>query len=146
MPSGLPLFPNFVLTFLLLFALIRFFADNPTYQSYFSFRNVQGWEALSGDKRLKAHAANVVYTLAMMIDNLTDGEVFTEMVEKLARSHVRRKLDVSHFENLKGSLVKAFITLLGPEVMTEEAIGAWAKAYAVITDTIQKTIDEQPKA
>lgn len=103
-------------------------------------------EALVEDKRFKAHAANVVYTLSMMIDSLTDAEVFVEMVEKLAKSHVRRKLDVSHFENLKGSLVRAFITLLGSEVMNEEAISAWANAYAVITGIVQKTLDEQTSA
>lgn len=59
----------------------------------------------------------------MMIDNLNDTEVFVEMVEKLARSHIRRKLNVSHFENLKSSLVKTLVSALGPAVMNDEAIG-----------------------
>jgi len=69
----------------------QFFEDNPTYQSYFPFRDVKTWEELSKDKRLKAHAANVLYYLSMLIDNLDDPEVFVEMVEKLARSHIRKK-------------------------------------------------------
>lgn len=84
-----------------------------------------------------------MYALSMMIHSLNDVEVFVEMVEKLARSHVRRKLNTTHFENLKGSLVRTFVTLLGEKVMNEETIAAWAKAYSVITDIVQKTLDEQ---
>ena len=79
----------------------------------------------------------------MMIDNLNDTEVFVEMVEKLARSHVRRKLNLTHFENLKGSLVRTFVSLLGEDVMTPEAIAAWAKAYSVITDVLQQELSKQ---
>lgn len=78
-----------------------------------------------------------------MIDNLNDIEVFVEMVEKLARTHIRRKLNVQHFENLKLSLVKTLVSALGEDVMNEEAIAAWAKAYSVITDIIQKHQPDQ---
>ena len=77
----------------------------------------------------------------MLLDHLNDIEVFIEMVENLARSHVKRKLNVEHFENLKGSLVRTFVSLLGDSVMTPETIGAWAKAYSVITGIVQKHID-----
>lgn len=118
--------------------LCRFFEDNPSYQSHFPFRDVHSWEELSKDKRLKAHAANVMYYLSMMIQNIDDTEVFVEMVEKIARSHIRRKLSVEHFESLKKTLVKVLVQALGESVMTEEAITAWAKAYATITDTIDR--------
>lgn len=79
----------------------------------------------------------------MMIHNLDDLDTFFEMVKKLAQNHVARKLNVEHFENLKISLLKVLTTVLGLETMNIEAVNAWAKVYKVITDVVQKTLDEQ---
>ena len=104
---------------------------------------MHGWEELSKDKRLKAHAANVMYYLTMMIQNIDDTEVFIEMVNKIVRSHIRRKLSVEHFESLKKTLVKVLVQVLGELVMNEEAITAWAKAYSVITSTMIREQQQQ---
>lgn len=91
---------------------------------------------------MKAHAANVMYALGMMIDHIEDTEVFIEMVDKMARSHIRRHLTVQHFENLKLTLVKVLTNVLGASIMNDEAVAAWAKAYSVITDTFMKHLSQ----
>jgi len=50
---------------------------------------------------------------------------------------------VEHFENLKKTLVKVLVSALGSDVMTDEAITAWAKAYSVITNVIIKVQQHQ---
>lgn len=86
---------------------------------------------------MKAHALNVAYSLTMIIDSIDNREVFQEMVLKIAKSHVRRKLTVEHFTNLRTALVETMVTVLGEETMNAETIDSWAKAYKVILVTMQ---------
>ena len=114
----------------------RLFTAQPSYQSYFSFRNVPDLETLRGDKRLKAHARNVMYTIGMVVDNLEDPEVLQEMVDKIARSHLRRKLTIEQFNVLKEVLVGLLVDSLGAGVMTPETLTAWSKTYDLFTDAM----------
>lgn len=89
------------------------------------------------DKRLKAHATNVAYTLTMMVENIDEPEIFAEMVDKLAKSHKRKGVVTSHFQNLRKVLFSLLVDSLGTEMMNETAINAWSKAWETI---IQATI------
>ena len=98
---------------------------------------------LRGNARVSAHANNVLYTLTGVIDSVEDGEVFQEMVEKLAENHIRRKIDFTHFENLGLVIIDLLIEKLGNEIMNLQTIDAWKKAYLVILDIIGKTMERK---
>ena len=115
---------------------VSLFEEHPDYLVFFSFRDVSDLVKLREDKRLKAHVRNVMYTLAMVVDNLDDSEVLQEMVDKIARSHVRRKLSELHFGQLKKSLIALLNDTLGPEVMNELALTAWSKTYDLFTEAM----------
>ena len=99
-------------------------------------------DELREDKRLKAHARNVMYTLSMVVDSLKDEEVLQEMVDKIAQTHVKRKLNEKHFLGLRGSLIGLLNDSLGPEVMTKEALTAWSKTYDIFLTALA---EEQAK-
>jgi len=116
--------------------LYRLFEAQPTYQQFFSFRDVPDLAKLREDKRLKAHVRNVMHTLAMVVDNLDEPEVAQEMLDKIARSHIQRQINEHHFEQLKGCLVSLLTDTLGKEVMNEQALTAWSKTYDLFTQTM----------
>lgn len=92
---------------------------------------------------MSAHANNVLYTLTGVIDSVEDSEVFQEMVEKLAENHIRRKIELVHFENLGFVIVDLLIEKLGDEIMNLQTIDAWKKAYLVILDIIRKVMERK---
>jgi len=114
------------------------FSQNPSYQNYFSFRDVADLETLKEDKRLKAHARNVMYYLKMVVDSLDDPEVVQEMVDRIGKSHIRRGLGVEQFTVLRGAVVELLIGALGTEVMNEEALTAWTKTYDLFLDAVAR--------
>ena len=118
--------------FIMLF--LRFFIQNPEYIPLFPFRDCRNVETMVKDKRLKAHATNVAYTLTMMVENIDEPEIFLEMVDKLAKSHKRKGVVTSHFQNLRKVLFSLLSDALGTEVMNETAINAWSKAWEVIIE------------
>jgi len=121
---------------------IRFFTENPEYQQLFkSFKDVPISE-LRGNKKVLAHASNVLYAITMLVDNIEDTEVLVEMLQKLAKNHRRRKITIEKFENLKISLVGHLQEKLGPELMNDEAVAAWDKTYGVILSVIKKGLEE----
>lgn len=65
-----------------------------------------------------------MYTLSMMVDSLDEPEVLQEMANKIANSQVRRKLNDSHFAQLKVILIEYLSDTLGAEVMNEQALAA----------------------
>lgn len=115
------------------------FKTNPSYQNYFSFRDVPDLATLREDKRLKAHARNVMFTLSMVVNSLNDPEVVGEMVHKIARSHLKRNLDETQFTVLKGAVVTLLVNSLGPQLMNEQALTAWSKTYDLFTQAITDT-------
>ena len=104
----------------------------------FPFRDVSNIEMLVKDRRLKAHATNVAYTMTMMVENIDEPEIFLEMVDKLARSHKRKGVVTTHFQNLKKVLFTLLVDALGIEIMNESAIIAWSKAWQMIIDATEK--------
>lgn len=121
----------------------RFFTHFPEYQQKFkSFANVPISE-LRGNKRLSAHANNVLYTLTGVIDSIDDTEVFTEMIEKMAENHFRRKIEVKHFKNLGLVIIDLLLEKLGDEIMNQQTIDAWKKAYLVMLELIGNVLDRK---
>lgn len=119
----------------------RFFSENPSYQSKFAaFRDVPITE-LRGNKKVLAHATNVLYAISSLVDNLEDPECLVEMLHKLGRNHFKHQISYPMFENLGGSLVGSMREKLGSELMSEAAIGAWKKAYGVIISLIKQGLD-----
>lgn len=116
--------------------LFSLFEANPTYQNFFTFRDVPSLDQLRLDKRLKAHVRNVMYTIAMVVDNLDDPEVAQEMLDKIARSHIRRKVNEQHFDRLKSVLLGLLTDSLGSELMNQKAVIAWTKTYDLFTEAI----------
>lgn len=83
----------------------------------------------------------MLYTLTGVIDSVEEPEVFQEMVEKLASNHMRRKIEYSHFENLGFVILDLLIEKLGDEIMNQQTIDAWKKAYLVILDIVGKVME-----
>jgi hemoglobin-like flavoprotein len=120
---------------------IRLFEENPSYQQLFkSFKDVPVSE-LKANKKLLAHANNVMYAVTMLVDNIEDTEVLKELLTKLARNHRRRKITSEMFENLKISLMGTLKDKLGTELMNDEAVNAWDKTYGVIMSVIKPGLE-----
>ncbi|GFG30463.1 hypothetical protein Cfor_09306 [Coptotermes formosanus] len=68
----------------------RLFEAHPQYQKLFP--NFEGLtlSELRTSKKLAAHATNVMYSLASVIDNLDDPECLKELLIKLGKNHGRR--------------------------------------------------------
>ena len=135
-----------VIVLMLLFGItFRFFTENPSYQQNFkSFKDVP-IDQLRGNKKVLAHANNVLYQISMLVDYLDDTETLVEMLIKMAKNHHRRKITIKMFENLELSLVGLLKEKLGSELMNEFAIDAWKKTYGVILQVVQKGFDEAAK-
>jgi hemoglobin-like flavoprotein len=101
---------------------------------------------MKGNKKLLAHATNVMYAITMLVDNIEDTEVLVEMLKKLGRNHYRRKITVQHFEDLKLTLIGLLKDKLGSDLMNDKAIAAWDKTYGVIVSVIKIGLEEAEKS
>lgn len=73
---------------------------------------------------ISAYAAN--------IDNLT---MLSMAVEKMASTHVLRKILPEHYPMVGTSILKAIKDVLG-DVATEEVLEAWSEAYFFLADIL----------
>lgn len=94
-------------------------------------------EEVLKDTRLKTHAGRVMSALSSIVDNLNNPSNFEQHLREIISTHAERKIELIQFLNLKKSLVKFLIDKLGSDVMNEEAMSAWSKAYAVILDAYE---------
>lgn len=72
----------------MLIRFYRFLERNPTYQKFFSFRDIPLNE-LRDNKKFIAHGLNVMYALCAIIDNL-DTDILPDLLEKNANTHAPR--------------------------------------------------------
>ncbi|KAI1301691.1 Globin [Halotydeus destructor] len=114
--------------------LIRFFTENPTYQQYFSFKDVPLAE-LRGNKKVLAHVKSLMYALTAVVDSLDDTDCLVEMLAKLASSHKTRGIAVDTFDNL-GLTVLGHLAEKFPDLVNEEGTLAWKKTYGVIVKVV----------
>lgn len=122
---------------------IKLFTAKPEYQELFSFRGVP-LEQLPKDRRLKAHARNVMYTLSMIVGSLEEADVLQEMVHKVAVSHLRRHLTEEHFLGLKG----AFVAFLGEALGSGDdaaVLTAWAKTFDLFLVALREEEEAKKK-
>lgn len=122
--------------------LHRFFTANPSYQSLFSSLKDIPLSEIHGNKKIQAHANNVLYALSSLVDNLDDTECLVEMLKKLGGNHSRRGIEYSMFVNLGTTIVGLLKDKLGSGLMDDFAINAWTKAYGVIISVIKQGLDE----
>lgn len=126
---------------LILITSSRLLTAKPEYQELFSFRGVP-LEQLPNDRRLKAHARNVMYTLSMVVASLEEPDVLQEMVHKVAVSHLKRHLTEEHFLGLKG----AFVSFLGEALGSshdEAVLTAWSKTFDLFLVALQEEAKAQ---
>lgn len=70
--------------------------------------------------------ASIVANYAAGIDNL---EVFLGHAPKIALTHQRIDLQEAQFENVASALFLAFRQALDPDVLSDDALLAWRRAY-----------------
>ena len=109
---------------------LRFFGENPSYQSLFpSFSDLPVSE-IPGNEPLLSHSNNVLYALSGLIDNLDEPEVLLLMLRKNGANHFKRGVTFSMYQTLGPTLRTVLSDRLGPEIMNDYALKCWEKAYA----------------
>jgi hypothetical protein len=79
------------------YALCRFFEENPSYQGYFkAFKDVP-MEDLPTNTKFQAHAKNVMYAFTSVVDSLDDTGCLVEMLIKLGQNHYRHGISRQEF-------------------------------------------------
>lgn len=96
---------------------------------------------LRGNKKVLAHAMNVLYAISALVDNLDDPECLVEMLQKLGKNHFKNHISYPQFENLGVSLLGSMKQKLGSDLMNEVAVAAWQKAYGVIISVIKQGLE-----
>ncbi|XP_029823460.1 globin [Ixodes scapularis] len=123
---------------------LTLFQRHPEYQKLFSgFADVPP-EALSTNPRLGAHAMSVAYAITSLVDSLDDAECLVELVRKVAVSHTRRPVSVTHFENLTVVIVDTLKERLGGK-MSPAAVAAWEKTLRLVVTVTADVYKEQRK-
>ncbi|XP_015789638.1 globin [Tetranychus urticae] len=123
---------------------LKFFRENPTFQERFaSLRNLKTEEEMKASKRLKAHAASVFHAITALVDNLDDLECVSDMLEKIAANHLRRKVNWPFFDRIALCIVAFLSETLGTQIMDSKATTAWTKVLNVITETVKRVEVEQ---
>lgn len=120
---------------------LAFFETYPEAQQRFKdFRKIsiddlkkQGTE----NKKLLAHAKNVMYHLESYIDSLDDLECLTEMVRKIAISHKRRSIGVPQFKELTVVLLKVLESFVGEDEIEDTKL-AWGKLMSVVCSIVEE--------
>ncbi|XP_064488515.1 globin-like [Ornithodoros turicata] len=117
---------------------IELFTQFPKYKELFKdFANVPT-EELAKSTKLQAHALAVAYMITAQIESLDNPELSAALVQKNARSHLRRKgVTPAHFENLKKVILECMQKLLGPK-LTPDAASGWNK---VLTSLVRITTE-----
>jgi hemoglobin-like flavoprotein len=124
----------------------RFFTENPTYQSVFPTLKDIPLSEIHGNKKIQAHANNVLYAITSLVDNLDDTDCLVEMLKKLGGNHGKRGIQYSMFVNLGSTIVGLLKDKLGPQLMDDFAITAWTKTYGVIISVVKQGLDETKQA
>lgn len=114
---------------------VLLFTKHPDYQKKFNGLETLTVEQLKKSKRLRAHGSNVLYAFTSMVDNLDDVECLKELLLKIGRNHIKRKLTSKHFDNVAIAVVEFLELKIGPK-FTPFAATAWESALKVINSII----------
>lgn len=92
-------------------------------------------------KKLVSHALRVVNAISGIVDMLDDDSKSTIIIERLselARSHLKRQIDVEKFRNL-GAVLIDFLKQMNSGHSEEDAmVSSWSKLYGVIVNIVEK--------
>ncbi|KAI2805246.1 oxygen carrier [Blomia tropicalis] len=124
---------------------IVFFQHYPDYQKQFkSFKDVPisfstvSMQTMRYNKKLLAHGTYVMYTLSMIVDNLTNPETLDQMLKRFARNHYRRRIQITAFERLRDIFIVQLAERLGPELFGKKATIAWRKVFDYILNALDR--------
>ncbi|CAN8030570.1 unnamed protein product [Ixodes persulcatus] len=87
---------------------------------------------------------SVAYAITSLVDSLDDAECLVELVRKVALSHTRRPVSVTHFENLTVVIVDTLKERLGGK-MSPAAVAAWEKTLRLVVTVTADVYKEQRK-
>ena len=122
---------------------IQLFTTYPHHQQKFpSFKNVPLSEMKLGNKKLEAHATNVMYSLATLVDNLEDVECLIELCSKIGENHLRRKVEQQAFLDVKTVLMKLLKEKLGSS-LTPQGEEAWNKTLDLANKCIFQAMEDK---
>lgn len=100
---------------------------------------------IRGNKKVLAHATNVLYVITSLVDNLDDPEVLVEMLKKQGLNHGKKGIDHSMFVNLGVVIVRVLQNKLGSQ-MDSFATEAWKKTYGVIVSVVDQGLKDAKSA
>ncbi len=86
----------------------------------------------NGDPQQHKKLATAVSAYAANIDNL---EVLSKAVEKMASTHVLKKVKPEHYPMVGVSILKAIKDVLG-EAANDEVLDSWKEAYFFLADIL----------
>ncbi|CAH3996947.1 unnamed protein product [Pieris brassicae] len=104
--------------------LKRLFRAHPQTLDFFKMVKKLPEDEYNTNIQFKAHVINLMSALNQAVVNLHQPEVVAVMMNKLGESHGRRKIQESHFHDLKGVIVNMFIEVLH---LDDATLGAWGK-------------------
>ncbi|XP_045497257.1 non-symbiotic hemoglobin 1-like [Colias croceus] len=115
------------------------FRVDPTTLTFFKMLKNVPEEEFGNNFQFRAHVLNLMTSFNQAVINLHQPEVVIVLMNKLGESHRKRRIVKSHFDDLKGVLVKMFIEVLK---LDESTLGSWGKTvdflYKHIFETLSK--------
>lgn len=113
----------------------RMFKNNPELKNIFNQTNQR--------KGAQANAlANTVYAAAANIDQL---EVILPAVMPIAEKHRSLNIKPEHYPIVGKNLLAGMLEVLGPDIVTDDVIAAWEKAYGEIARVFIEVEDNMYK-
>ncbi|CAK1595913.1 unnamed protein product [Parnassius mnemosyne] len=119
---------------------IRLFRLNPVTKTYFRTIKDMNEEQLSKSFQFKAHAINLMSSINTAVTNLNQPEVVIALMNKLGETHKKRRVEKSHFEDVKAVLVDI---LRNDLKLTDDVISSWAKFVTFIYKHIFDVLDDK---
>ncbi|CAK1547059.1 unnamed protein product [Leptosia nina] len=104
--------------------LKRFFRAYPQTLEFFKMIRKLPESEYDTNIQFRAHVINLMSSLNQAVVNLHQPDVVAVMMNKLGESHGKRKIQESHFHDLKGVIVKMFIEVLN---LDDATLGAWGR-------------------
>lgn len=120
---------------------IQLFETYPHIQERFELFKDKPLEELRTSPKMKAHATSVFYALTSYVENLDDPETLVGLVQKIAVSHVGRKIPTDDFDKLRIVFLN-FVKYLLKDQYTPEIEQAWDKLLRAQTAIYKQTEEE----
>lgn len=120
---------------------IAYLTKHPEMQARFKSFATVPLNELAANRKLQAHAANIMYSMTMLVDSLNDVECLVQHLATIGRNHRRRHLKRHHFQDLAVVIVDFLEAALAAH-WSAEARQSWTLALNVIVDQICNVLEE----